>query len=179
MDTLKCIETRRSIRKFMDKEVSKETVTKLVEYAKCSPSWKNVQPARYTAIYNRDVINKITEKNMPSFNTAILKNAPVTIALSALKKRSAYERDGSFSTVYEDGYTFFDTGIAAQTLCLAAHDMGLGTVIIGVFDVAESEKIIGIPESEELLALIALGYPDGEGNATKRKETEVILKFME
>lgn len=42
----------------------------------------------------------------------------------------------------------YDAGISAQTLCLAAKDMGLGTVIMGVFDEDILAKLIGLPEGQ-------------------------------
>ena len=77
-----------------------------------------------------------------------------------MKGRSGFERDGSFSTDREAGWQYYDCGIACQTLCLAAHDLGLGTVVMGVFDRKGLEAYLQIPEDQELMALIALGYPD-------------------
>ena len=56
------------------------------------------------------------------------------MAQTFVKDRCGYNRDGTFTTDREDGWQYYDCGIAAQTFCLAAHDMGLGTVIMGVFD---------------------------------------------
>jgi len=58
-----------------------------------------------------------------------------------------------------------DALLAAQNILLAAHSMGLGTCLIG-FAVAAMEKdksiklFLGIPETEDVYAVIALGYPD-------------------
>ena len=64
----------------------------------------------------------------------------------------------------------FDTGLATQNLCLAAHDLGLGTVIVGLFDHKKAEEILGVPESVEVVAMTPLGYPAAEGSVRKRKE---------
>ena len=50
METLDCIKTRRSIRKFTDRPVDRAVLEKLVNIAAFSPSWKNSQPVRYVAI---------------------------------------------------------------------------------------------------------------------------------
>ncbi|MVB12941.1 Nitroreductase family protein [Caprobacter fermentans] len=98
--------------------------------------------------------------------------------MTAVKKRSGFERDGSPSTKYGDGYTFFDCGVSCQTFCLAAKDHGIGTVILGVFDIDKASAILNVPPEEELIALIALGYPDGETPKVKKKDHEKLLRWL-
>ena len=71
----------------------------------------------------------------------------------------------------------FDVGVACQTFCLAAKEQGLGTVIMGMFDEDEISKLIELPEDQELAALIAIGYPDIEPEAPKRKTVDVLLQY--
>lgn len=71
----------------------------------------------------------------------------------------------------------FDAGIASQTFCLAAHELGLGTVILGIFDEQEISKLLDIPEDRELTALIALGWPESTPDAPKRKTVEDLLTY--
>ncbi len=63
----------------------------------------------------------------------------------------------------------FDVGLAMQNLCLAAHSLGLGTVIIGSFDHKKVEEIIGVPQNVEVVAMTPLGYPATGGGSPKRK----------
>ncbi len=67
--------------------------------------------------------------------------------------------------------------LACQTFCLAAHEYGLGTVIMGVFDESGISSLLDIPKERELAALIALGYPDIEPSAPKRKTVEDLLQY--
>ena len=72
----------------------------------------------------------------------------------------------------------FDCGIAAQTFCLAAHDKGLGTVIMGVFDYEKTAALLNIPDSEEITALIAVGYSDTKDvPVPKRKALDILLTY--
>ena len=110
-------------------------------------------------------------------NGVIIKNAPVLMVLTYIKGRSGYERDGSFTTSKGDRWQMFDAGVACQTFCLAAHEYGLGTVIMGVFDESGISSLLDIPKERELAALIALGYPDIEPSAPKRKTVEDLLQY--
>ena len=101
--------------------------------------------------------------------------------LSAISAEEAplydYERDGSFSTKKGDRWQMFDVGAACQTFCLAAHEQGLGTVIMGIWDEDGITALLQIPENQELAALIAIGYPDTEPDAPKRKSVDDLLTY--
>jgi nitroreductase len=57
----------------------------------------------------------------------------------------------------------FDIGLAMENLCLAAHSLGLGTVIIGLFDAKKVETLLGVPENVSVVAMTPLGYPPRGG----------------
>ena len=92
--------------------------------------------------------------------------------------RSGFERDGSYTTSKEDRWEVFDAGLATQTFCLAAHDKGVGAVILGIFDEAKVAEIIGIEEGQKVAALVAVGFADEEPAAPKRKSADELVKFM-
>lgn len=132
MNTIECMKTRRSIRKFKPDPVNHATLESVIEAASYSPSWKNTQITRYTAIEDSSVLDKIVTDYTPDFNAKIIKQAPMLIAVTFKKGRCGFERDGSYSTKKEDRWQMFDVGAACQTFCLAAHDAGLGSVIMGI-----------------------------------------------
>ena len=72
----------------------------------------------------------------------------------------------------------FDAGIACQSFCLAAHEAGLGTVIMGIFDEDGIRNLLNIPEEQELAALIAVGYPAEDPNTPKRKPVSELVRFI-
>ena len=180
MDVKECILGRRSIRKYSDKAVSDEIIREIVEEASYSPSWKHTQITRYIAVKDPAVKARIAKEGTTIWpgNGTIIDQAPVLVAVTVIKGRSGYERDGSFSTEREDRWQFFDAGIASQTFCLAAHEHGLGTVILGLFDIDTVKTILDIPEDRELVALIPLGYPAEEPAAPKRKEVSDLLNIV-
>lgn len=178
METIEAIKTRRSVRKFKEDKVPHEVLEKIIQAATYAPSWKNTQVTRYIVIDSNEIKQKIALSYVPDFNKKTILNAPMLLALSIVKNRSGYERDGSFSTSKGNAWEMFDCGIASQTVCLSAHEYGLGTVILGIFDDKEISTMLNIPEEQELTVLIAMGYPDEEPIMPKRKELQDILRYV-
>ena len=177
METRTCIETRRSVRKFTEQEVTPEVLEQIVAAAAWAPSWKNTQVVRYHAVRTQEIKDRIAREGVMDFtwNTKIMQGAPVLVVMTMVTGRSGFEKDGSFSTSKGTHWQSFDAGIAAQTFCLAAHDLGLGSVILGVIDEAAIRGILNLPEGEEIAALIPLGYPAEEPKAPRRKAVEDLL----
>ena len=179
MTAKECIINRRSIRRFKPDAVDTQLLKGIVETASYAPSWKHTQITRYIAVEGA-LKDKIADEGTKMFpnNGNIIKNAPVLIAVTVVKGRSGYERDGSFSTDRGDGWQMYDAGVASQTFCLAAYEQGLGTVILGLFDQAPIESMLQLPEDRELVALIPVGYPDEAPAAPRRKPVEDLLSYQ-
>lgn len=181
MEFEKCLKERRSVREFKPDKVSRETFEKIIEMSRFAPSWKNSQTPRYHVVCDEAVKNTIADECVLGFehNNGIIKGAPALLIITAVAKRSGYEKDGSFSTSKEDRWEVFDSGIATQSFCLAAHNEGVGTVIMGIFDDAKVKEKAGIPENENVMALVACGYAAGDNNgASARKEVSELVKFI-
>ena len=180
MELIECIKTRRSVRKFTDKPVSKEIMTEIISAAAFAPSWKNSQTARWNVIMNKDIIDKIAMEATFGLehNRDIILGCPCLVVQSIVTKRCGYERDGSFTTSKGDSWEMYDSGIAAQTFSLAAHNAGLGSVIMGIIDDKKIAEIIDLPETERITAAIAVGYPDGEPQCPPKKTAEDITRFI-
>lgn len=177
METRKCIETRRSVRKYTDQNVAPEILEQVVAAAAWAPSWKNTQVVRYYAVFNKETKDRIAETGVLGFtwNTTIIQGAPVLVVMTMKTGRSGFEKDGSSSTSKGTHWQSFDAGIAAQTFCLAAHEMGLGTVILGVIDENVIKECLNLPDDEEIAALIPVGYPAEEPKPPRRKPVEELL----
>ena len=180
MTAKECIMTRRSIRQFSDKPVDEAVLRDIIETASYSPSWKNTQITRYTAVKGA-LKDKISAEctQLHANNGRIINDAALLIAVTIIKGRCGYERDGSFTTKKGASWQMFDAGIASQSFCLAAHEQGLGTVIMGIFDEDKVAELIQMPEDREMVALIALGYPAEEPTAPKRKTVDDLLNILE
>ena len=179
MNAEDCIIGRRSIRKFKETSISHDIVQDIITTASYAPSWKHTQVTRYIAVEGtlKDRIATEATDCFPA-NGPIILSAPMLIAITVMKNRSGVERDGSYTTFRKDTWQMFDAGIASQTLCLAAYEKGIGSVILGIFDQDRITDLLNIPEDRELIALIPIGYPDEEPVAPRRKSVEDLLTFQ-
>ncbi len=175
-----CIKSRRSIRQFTDQPVDRAVIDDIIETARFAPSWKNTQIARYTVVTDPELKTRIANDCTTIFpmNASRILSAPVLVCVSVITKRCGYERDGSFSTHRGDSWQMYDAGVASQTFCLAAHEAGLGTVILGLFDDEKLATLIDLPENQELVALIPMGYPAESPEAPARKSVEDLVRYL-
>ena len=170
MTANECIIGRRSVRRFTNQPVPHDILEKIVETA--SPSWKNTQITRYIAVEGEKKAALAKCTSLFPGNGVIMENAPMVIAVTIIKERSGYERDGSYSTPKGDRWQMYDAGAASEAFCLAAYEQGLGTVIMGLFDEEEASKLL------ELAALIPIGYPAESPTAPKRKTVDDLLSYQ-
>lgn len=179
METLERIKQRRSIRKFKPEQIPHEIVEQIVEAAAYAPSWKNTQATRYLIVEDKALIEKISAQGMMdfSFNQKTLESAAALVVVCSIANRSGYERDGSYSTSKKDKWEMFDAGIASQTFMLAASELGIGTVLMGIFDEKEIHRILALEETYHVSALIAMGYPDEQPQPPKRKSAVELVQY--
>ncbi len=170
MELQEAILQRRSIRRFSDKPVSDEALREIFEAVRHSPSWANTQAWEFVVARDRALISQIagtySEKN-PA--TKCSQSASALIVVCGKTGVSGCY-DGKTVTKY-DCWFMFDLGIATQTLCLKAHELGLGTVVVGLMDHDACKKLIGLPEGYEVAAVIPIGYPAVEPKAGPPRKT--------
>jgi nitroreductase len=178
MELFEAIKTRRSVRAYQDKPVEDEKLHAVLEAVRIAPSWANMQCWRMVVVKDRSTREKISDlsyvesyfapkgyKSNPSKKA--LAQAPVVIALCADPAQSG--------VLWDQNYYLVDAGIAAQNLMLAARDLGLGTVFVGVYDEERLKKLLNIPASIRIVGLLPLGYPTEEKkDGPKRKPLDEI-----
>lgn len=168
---------RRSVRKFKETPVSGDLLSQLADAAALAPSWKNSQVTRYYAVTDPEKRKRIAD-SMPAFNRPACQSAPVIVVAAMIKNRSGYDRDGAFSTPKGKGWQMFDCGCSNMAFTLKAYELGLGTVIMGYCDEAVTAEVIGLPDTEEIGSIIALGYPNEEPKMPPRKMSDQILHLL-
>ncbi len=164
MDTLECIETRRSIRKYIDKDVSDELITKILEAAMTAPSAGNQQPWQFIIIKDRTLLDKITEFHEYA---QMCKEANLAILVCA-----------DIHSIRHEGMWEQDCSAATQNILLAAHALGLGAVWCGVYP-REAKmqgfvKLLNIPEKIIPFSLIPIGHTTQKSSKVDRYKKEKI-----
>jgi len=152
MNTVNCIKTRRSIRKFLDKEIPDEIIRKIIELAQYSPSSRDSQPWEFIVIKDSETKKKLVEIKEKENEDTIL-GAKIIIIVCVDKKRSEIRW-------IEDGTC------ATMNILLAAHDLGLGAVYVTGYSNTKPEstvkikELLNLPESVIPVTIIPIGYPD-------------------
>jgi nitroreductase len=176
-DLMSIIENRRSIRKYEDKPVPPELLEQILEAVRWAPSWANTQCWEVVAVKDRQVKERLQatlpSKGNPAFKA--MAQAPVVLVLCAKAGVSGFYKD-QVTTKFGE-WMMYDLGIATQNICLMAHSLGLGTVVVGLFDHRRASDALGVPDGYELVSMIPLGYPAKIGSAPSRKTTAQFLHW--
>lgn len=143
MNVFEAIQRRRSVRKYLDKEVPMELILKVLEAGRLAPSAHNSQPWHYIIVTDPEKRRKIAESGRWA---GFLKNTPVVIV-------------GCGDTEASPDWYVVDVAISMQNMILEATELGLGTCWVGSFDQNTVKTILNIPEKYKVVALLALGYP--------------------
>jgi len=170
LEVLEAIRTRHSVRKYAPDPVPDELLRQVLEAARWAPSWANTQCWEVVVVRDPERKKALSELLVPERNPArnAVATAPVVLAVCGRKGVSGFYRG---QPVTEKGdWLMFDVALAVQNICLAAHALGLGTVIVGALDHARASELLGLPEDVELVVLIPLGKPAHEPRAPPRKE---------
>lgn len=193
------ITARRSIRKYKNTPVDKSTIEHLIQYASFAPSAKNRQPWKFV-IYLGDEKEKLTnamergldrEANgktilpdsafgLPdAFHTLkIMKEAPVLIVVLNTNGDSPYEpinTDRRISEICDS----LSIGAAIKNMLLEATKLGLGTLWIANSCFAYPELVECVGTEDQLVSIVALGYPDESPDMSPRKAMRDIIEYRE
>jgi nitroreductase len=120
-------------------------------------------------------IRRKLQETVPPRNPAFaaIVDAPVLFAMCARKGLSGMIGD-AMATKFGDWF-MYDLGLATQNLCLAAHSLGLGTVVVGWFDHDQANAILNTPSEVEVVTLIPLGHRNQKGKVPKHKPIAAFL----
>ena len=169
--------TRRSIRSYdASMTISEEEVRTLLTATQQAPSWANTQTSRYYVAITPDKV-AAARACTGDRNAQNVAGAPVIIVSTFVKGQSGFGRGNAVNEI-GDGWGAYDNGLANAYLILKARDMGFDTLIKGMRDSAGLRALFGIPDTEEVMAVIALGYRAAEPNTPVHKSLDEIVRFF-
>lgn len=161
-------ERRRSIREFSDKEIEKDKLERLLQTLRRAQSAANRQPWHFILIEkeNRERFNSV-------FTREGFKAAPLVIVACAEPEKAWVRKQDS------KNYAWVDVAIALTEMIGAATAEGIGTCWVAAVDTVKVKEILGIPESMDVVALIAAGYPKAPlaREEKNRKSLEEIIHY--
>ena len=174
------IKSRRSVRSFQERPISKEVIEKIVEAGKFAPSALNRQPWKFIVIDDKKVIEglfKITKARIERiYKFAFLlrlfsKDLKDQRVINALNKTAKNSHDTVFYKapllIFIANDTRFnktttDCHLAAQNMMLAAHSLGIGSCFVGRGQFIPKkllQKKFSLPNFYDIKVHIAFGYP--------------------
>lgn len=170
------LQTRRSIRNFdASKTISQEEVRTLLAETQEAPSWANQQPSKYYVAILPEKVDAVRE--LIGMNKDRTAGAPVFIVSTFEQGKSGFFR-GEATNEIGDGWGAYDNGLSNAYLVLQARAMGFDTLIMGMRDGNGLRSLFGIPDTETVMAVIALGYRAEEPNRPERKNLDEVVKFF-
>lgn len=193
------IYSRRSIRKFLSKEVPLNLIEDVLDAGRVAPSAKNRQPWKFIVFGNENKDGLLYHMEQGLFreengtpllpdsgfgipdakNTLrVMKEAPIIIAVMNTNNRSStpflpIDRDDRVFEMCDD----LSIGAAIENMLLKADSLGLGTLWIANTFFAYDELMEYIKEDGILISAIALGYPDEAPAQRPRKDMEKVVEY--
>ncbi len=170
MDFKEVVKKRYSCKKYSDKQVEKEKLDAILEAGRLAPTAKNLQEQHIYVIQSEDKLAKVDAV------TPCRYGAPTVLAV-AFDKNNVFTYPGEKR---DSGVE--DASIVATHLILAAANEGVDSCWLNFFDPDKVHDELGLPENEEVLMLLDLGYAaEGAGplsNHDSRKELSETVTYL-
>ena len=170
MEFKEVIKNRYSCKKYSDRQVEPEKLEAILNAGRLAPTAKNLQEQHVYVLQTAEVLAKIDAA------TPCRYGAPTVLAV-------AFDRSNVFT--YPGGKRdsgVEDATIVATHMILAAADEGVDSCWINFFDPEKLAETLGLPENEEILMVMDLGYAaEGAGplgNHTSRKPLHETVSYL-
>jgi nitroreductase len=153
MEFSEVIRKRHSIRTFTDQPMEAEKLQQILETANLAPSAGNLQAYEIYAVTD---LKKRDGLSCAALAQDYIAKAPVALVFCTHPELT----QGRYTERGTRLYTVQDATIACSFAMLAATNLKLGSVWVGTFDEKVVRTIIGAPETQEPVVILAIGYPD-------------------
>ena len=171
MEFSKLITERYSCKKFGDVKIDRKALTAILEAGRVAPTAKNLQEQRIYVIESGEGLAKIDKA------TPCRYGAPTCLVVAFDKNNVFTYPGGKRNSGVEDAT------IVATHMILAAANEGVDSCWVNFFDPELLEKALGLPENEEILMIMDLGYAASDcvknPQHTNRKELGATVSYME
>lgn len=170
MEFREVVKNRYSCKKYSGRKVEAEKLTAILEAGRVAPTAKNLQEQHVYVVQSEEMLAKIDGV------TPCRYGAP-TVLVVAFDKNNVFTYPGGKRNSGVE-----DATIVATHMILAAADEGVDSCWINFFDPEKMEEVLGLPEDEEILMVMDLGYAaEGAGplpNHSSRKPLSETVSYM-
>ncbi len=143
MNVYEAIRTKRSLRQFSQRAVAAEDLTVILNAGRLAGSSKNSQPWHFIVVQDRP---RLADLGQCGPWAGHLAGAAVGVALVTGDWRERWP-------------VAFDLGLAAENMMLAAHELGIGSVMANIYEMERAHALLGLPAELMCYAAISFGYP--------------------
>jgi len=179
LSKMKTINTRKTIRKYTNKDVSEDLLKTLLEKAERTPTMGNLQ--LYSVVITRNEEKK-TQLAPAHFNQPMVMGAPVVLTFCADFRRTTLWAENRKATPGYDNFLSFlnaatDALLYCQTFCNLAEEEGLGTCFLGttIYNPKAIIEVLQLPRLVMPVATITLGWPAEDPALTDRLPIDSII----
>lgn len=146
MEFTEVVANRYSCKKFSDKPVPAEKLEAILKAARLAPTAKNLQPQHVYVIQSAEGLAKVDELTPCRYGAR-------TVLLLAFNTKNVFTYPGGKR---DSGIE--DASIVATHLVLAAANEGIDSCWINFFDPEKAAEAFNLPENEEVLMFLDLGF---------------------
>jgi nitroreductase len=169
MDVSAAVKGRRSVRKFLEKDIPEEILQRLIDALIWAPSAGNLQSRKFIFVRDPKLKERIA---VAALNQEFIRSAPLVVVCctdSAIAGR--YGQRG------KELYTIQDVSASIMCMMLVAYENQLGTCWVGAFREEEVSVILGLPGGLRPVSLVPVGYPEKVPGPTPRVSAREAVSF--
>ena len=180
-ETLKSILSRRSIRKFLNKPISKELLSLILAAAQSAPSKSNLQQYSILVIQDQNIKDEIS--NLIGHTKWALTAPIFFLYLADIRRNIKITNDRGYEHKNNNVDTFMngviDAALSMQSTICASESLGLGVCPISMIrNIIEEVKVIcKLPKGVFPIAGLAMGWPDQKSNVSIRLSQDIVIHF--
>ncbi len=170
MEFSEVIRNRYSCKNYSDRPLEQEKLDAILEAGRLAPTAKNLQEQHIYVLKSEQALAAIDAE------TPCRYHAPVVLAIAFNQEHVFKYPGGKYSSGIEDA------AIVTTHLMLAAYNEGVGSCWVNFFDPDKLAEALSLPENEQILALLDLGYPSENGmplpNHSSRKDLSETVSYL-
>jgi nitroreductase len=170
MDFWQIVKERFMCRSYLDRDVPKEVLDRILAVVDHLPSAGHTQPQEFIVIRNQNTKERLA---VAALGQRYVAEAPLVIVVVSDTRRSRqrYGRRG------EEFYSIVDGAFAAMLLMLGCINEGLGAAFVGAFDDDAVRAVLQLPNVVRPIGIISMGYCAEKGEKLSRLPKARIIHY--